>query len=86
MDLYGLVIQDDGTFVGDPVLLTQRGTRPETQPNVAAQGDHFVVTYRSPDSSGSGIFSTCPTVLGCFELFLDGFESGDVAAWSNAVP
>lgn len=86
LDLYGRVVQADGTLVGDSARLTQRGMLHESQPHIVAQGDHFVMAYRSPDSSGSGIFSTCPTVLGCFEIFMDGFESGDTSFWSDSAP
>ena len=86
VDLYGRIVQDDGTLVGAPSQVTATRQGIQSHPELAVQGDEILVAFSSPDSSGAGIFSTCLAAAGCTEIFLNGFESGNTSQWDNTLP
>jgi hypothetical protein len=53
----------------------------------AEPGEVFVVTLSSPGGGGTlGLFTVAQVVIVDDEIFLDGFESGNTAAWGAAQP
>ena len=85
-DLYGRVVQDDGTSPAPPFLVPATRPSDQGQPELAVQGDELLVTFRRLDSFGTGIFSTCFTAEGCTEVFLDSFELGNTSQWDSDFP
>ena len=85
-DLLGLVVEHGGALVGSPALVAVTRQGIQDQPNIDANGDFFVVAFRSPDDLGPGIFTTCLTPEGCTEIFKDGFETGNSFEWDDTEP
>lgn len=86
VDLYGRIVLDDGTFLDVPTQVTATREGIQRQPELAMQADELLVTYANSGTAGPGIFSTCFTVEGCTEIFLDGFEAGNTSRWGATLP
>ena len=86
VDLYGRVVLDDGTLPEAPAQVTATRQGIQRQPELAVQGDELLVTFANSGTAGPGIFSTCFTLVGCTEIFLDGFEAGNTSRWGATIP
>jgi len=81
--IFGRRYSPAGVAVGDEFQINAFTTGGQQLPAVAADGaGNFVVVWQSPhDGSYTGVFGRQLKV----SIFADGFESGDVCAWSAAV-
>lgn len=83
----GRLLRPDGSFLGGEFQVnTFTGAR-QAYPQVAAgPGGRFAIVWNTEDPAGDDVDTAVSLQLFHFgDLFADGFESGDAAAWSAAV-
>ncbi|MEO1367600.1 MAG: hypothetical protein AAFX50_10525 [Acidobacteriota bacterium] len=85
-EIYGRRLSADGAVVGDEFRVNTETSDDQDVPAMAGgPGQQVLVAWRSfggQDGSGAGVFAQRYQIV----LFADGFESGDLSAWSSAVP
>ncbi|MEM9557957.1 MAG: hypothetical protein AAGC60_27105 [Acidobacteriota bacterium] len=75
----------DALELGDEIRVTAPAAAPNDVPDLAADGNGSLVTSWlsfTGDGDGAGVFARRYEVA----FFADGFESGDLTAWSSSVP
>lgn len=85
-EVFSRRIAADGTPLGDVFRVHQHTEGIQKLPDIDAIGNDVVIVFNDPDGDQSGISATCFEPGGCIEVFMDGFESGDTASWSDASP
>ena len=78
---------EDGAPLSPAVQINVVTTGDQMQPAIAAVGDDFVIAWSSEASSGSDQDLTgIQRRAAAIPLFIDGFESQNLDAWSSTVP
>lgn len=85
-DIFSRRIAADGTPSGDAFRVHQTTEGTQKLPDIDAIGNDIVIVFNDPDDDQAGISATCFEPDGCVNVFMDGFESGDTASWSDALP
>ena len=83
------LLGSDGTPLGEPFQVNTYTTGGQGWQGTSVAEDGvggFVVAWRNDDGYGSPPTSIQAQVYGLSPLFVDGFESGDVGAWSASLP
>ncbi|MEM8994683.1 MAG: hypothetical protein AAGF23_07810 [Acidobacteriota bacterium] len=84
-EIYGRRLSADGAVIGDEFRVNTETSDDQDIPAISGgPGQQVLVTWRSfgaQDGSGAGVFAQRFQIV----LFADGFESGDVSAWSSVV-
>ena len=87
---YGAIVaqlfEADGSFVGEQFMVNTYTTLAQNEASVAVQpGFDFLIVWESRGSFGNDTdFTSIQGQLYTSPIFTDGFESGDVSAWSNS--
>lgn len=89
--IFGRRVSSTGIAKGDEMRINMTTAGNQGEPDIEFGGSAGpAVAWQSPDSDGTGIFGNCLQDDDCTVMtetvFLDGFESGDVAAWSASAP
>lgn len=85
-DVYTRRVAADGTPQGEPTRVHLATEGQQKWPDIAAVGNDVIIVFNYPDGDRSGISAACFLPDGCINVFMDGFESGDTASWSDALP
>lgn len=86
--IQGQILNAEGLFLGEEIQIATQTTGTQRRPGVDANGDGFVVVWDSDDSPGSDTsgLSIQARRFRFGGVFSDGFESGDLMAWSGSQP
>jgi hypothetical protein len=86
-EVRGRVILADGTAVDDVFQVNSYATGAQTLPAVAGANNQFVAVWQSGGSSGTDpdLSIQAQRLASDAVVFVDGFESGNTAAWSSIV-
>lgn len=85
-DVYTRRIDANGTLQDQPTLVHVDTAGQQKWPDISAVGNDVVIVFNHPDGDQSGVAAACFLPDGCVNVFQDGFESGDTAAWSGSLP
>lgn len=85
-DVFGLRLSTDGSALGSPFLVHLDTNGLQRSADIAAVGNEPIIAFNDPDGDSVGITAACFLPDGCVEMFVDGFESGNTAAWSASQP
>jgi len=86
--VYARKFDYNGNPLSGEFLVNTTTSGSQTLPAVAADLNtgRFVTAWQGPDGNGDGIFMSWPLEVPLPTLFSDGFESGDVSAWTSSMP
>ena len=82
-DIFSRRIDATGQLLGTETVFTQETAGSQRYAVAFERGGELVATWSSPDAASDGVFTNLPQAP---EIFADGFESGDVGAWSESQP